>query len=163
MPAISTMSNLVCSIVCQESNFLCTGWACHFLLPGPDTRKTILKRYINSEKISSFYEEILEKDRTKKINIQLHDECCIVWPLLAGEMVHADQNSACESRNKIIAKLQGVLPNSYVISSSGCTSNDLMYFNTAGCRVFGMRYAEKLLSLPAYEKIKKTDTQPVAP
>jgi hypothetical protein len=88
-----------------------------------------------------------------------------VWPLLAGEMVHAGQNGTCAGRNKIIAKLLNTLPNSYVISSSSCMSNDRMHFNTAGCRVFGKRYAEKMLSLPGYKITdpKQPITQPKVP
>ena len=63
------------------------------------------------------------------------------WPnkpkevlLLAGELVGADQNGACASMNGIIDDLPKTIPNSYVISS-------------AGYRVLGTRYGEKMLSL----------------
>jgi hypothetical protein len=69
-------------------------------------------------------------------------------PLLAGELVNADQKGACASMNSIIAKLPGTIPNSHVISSKGCTSNrDQLHFNAAGYRELGKRYAEKMLSL----------------
>ena len=41
-------------------------------------------------------------------------------PLLAGEVVNADQHGACASMNKIIDELPKTIPNSYVISSAGC-------------------------------------------
>jgi len=54
--------------------------------------------------------------------------------------------------NEIIAELPKTLANSYVISSAGCThKGDRLHFNSAGCREFGKRYAEKMLSLLGYE------------
>jgi hypothetical protein len=72
-------------------------------------------------------------------------------PLLAGELVNADQGGACASMNKIIAKLPDVVPNAYVISSAGCTSSkDRLHFDAAGARKFGKRYGTKMLSLLGY-------------
>ncbi len=104
-------------------------------------------------KVKGIYDNLI-----KDLNLKAEDT-----PFLAGETVNADQGGACAGFNKIMAELPKTLPNSYVISSAGCTCNsDHMHFNSAGSREFGKRYAEKLLSLPAYEKIKKTDTQPAA-
>jgi alpha-L-fucosidase 2 len=81
-------------------------------------------------------------------------------PLLAGEVVNADQQGACASMNSIIAELPKTIPNSYVISSQGCTSRpDHLHFTAAGYRELGERYAEKMLSLLG-DKIKQADTQP---
>jgi len=69
-------------------------------------------------------------------------------PLLAGEVVDADQGGICASMNSIIARLPDTLPNSYVISSSGCTdAADNLHFNSAGYREIGKRYGMKMLSL----------------
>ena len=69
-------------------------------------------------------------------------------PLLAGETVNADQEGKCAGFNKIMAELPKTLPNSYVVSSAGCTCNsDHMHFNSAGSREFGKRYGEKMLSV----------------
>ena len=69
-------------------------------------------------------------------------------PLLAGETVHADQQGICAGMNAIIATLPQTLPNSYVISSAGCTDGpDNLHFNAAGYRELGKRYAEKMLEL----------------
>jgi hypothetical protein len=69
-------------------------------------------------------------------------------PLLAGEVVNADQGGVCASMNSIIATLPKTLSNSYVISSSKCTDGaDNLHFNAAGYREFGKRYASKMLSL----------------
>jgi len=80
-------------------------------------------------------------------------------PLLAGELVNADQGGACAAMNLIIAKLPEVIPNSYVISSSGCTASfDHMHFKAEGYRKLGTRYAVKMLSLMGYEV-----TEPASP
>lgn len=72
-------------------------------------------------------------------------------PLLAGELVDAEQGGACASMNSIIAKLPEVIPNSYVISSEGCASKfDHLHFTAEGYRIFGKRYGEKMLSLLGY-------------
>jgi len=73
-------------------------------------------------------------------------------PLLAGETVNADQEGVCAGMNSIIAKLPEVIPNAYVISSSGCSDGpDNLHFNSAGYRKFGIRYGIKMLSLLGYE------------
>ena len=77
-------------------------------------------------------------------------------PLLAGEVVGADQGGVCASMNSIIDKLPQTLPDSYVISSSGCTdASDNLHFNSAGYRELGKRYAVKMLSLLGYEVSEK--------
>jgi hypothetical protein len=69
-------------------------------------------------------------------------------PLLAGEVVNADQKGVCASMNAIIAELPKTIPNSHVISSAGCKSlPDRLHFNAAGYRELGKRYGEKMLSL----------------
>lgn len=73
-------------------------------------------------------------------------------PLLSGELVNADQQGVCAAFNKIMAELPNTLPNSYVVSSAGCTCNpDHMHFNSAGSREFGTRYGDKMLSLLGYK------------
>jgi hypothetical protein len=72
-------------------------------------------------------------------------------PLLAGEVVNADQGGVCASMNSIIAALPHTIPNSYVISSSGCTdSRDNLHFNAEGYRELGKRYAARMLSILGY-------------
>ena len=81
-------------------------------------------------------------------------------PFLSGETVNADQQGVCAGFNKIMAKLPETLPNSYVISSAGCTCNsDHMHFNPAGSREFGKRYGEKMLTVMGYP-IKQLDVTP---
>lgn len=73
-------------------------------------------------------------------------------PLLAGEVVHADQGGVCASMNNIIAKLPLTIPNAHVISSSGCAdAADNLHFNAEGYRELGRRYAVKMLTLLGYD------------
>jgi hypothetical protein len=72
-------------------------------------------------------------------------------PLLAGEVLYADQGGQCASMNSIIARLPDTLPNSYVISSSGCPGMDQWHFNSAGYRELGIRYAKTMLSIMGYD------------
>src|SRR6476469_3136608 len=82
-------------------------------------------------------------------------------PLLAGELVNADQNGACASMNRIIAELPKTIPTAHVISSAGLPCRpDRLHFTTAGYREFGKRYAEEMLSIMGY---KVTATQPSTP
>ena len=74
-------------------------------------------------------------------------------PLLAGEVVHAEQNGACASMNEIIATLPEVIPTAHVISSKGCPSAwDRLHFTAEGYRILGRRYAHKLLCVNYREK-----------
>lgn len=69
-------------------------------------------------------------------------------PLLAGEVVSADQQGVCSSMNEIIRTLPQVISNSYVISSAGCSAaEDKLHFNAEGYRELGKRYAQKVLAL----------------
>ena len=71
-------------------------------------------------------------------------------PLLAGEVVEAEQGGCCASMNSIIATLPDTIPTAHVISSHGCTAQDNAHFDSAGVRELGRRYAEKMLSLMGY-------------
>jgi alpha-L-fucosidase 2 len=69
-------------------------------------------------------------------------------PLLAGEVVGADQNGTCAAMNPIIAKLPETIPTAHVVSSKGCeASPDRVHFTAAGYREFGRRYAKAMLPL----------------
>lgn len=77
-------------------------------------------------------------------------------PLLAGELVGADQKGACASMNTIIDTLPQTIPNSHVISSQGCLGRpDNLHFTPAGYRELGKRYGEKMLSLLGYQPIAR--------
>lgn len=69
-------------------------------------------------------------------------------PLLAGELVSADQQGACASMNAIIAGLPETIPTAHVVSSAGCASRpDHLHFAPEGYRELGRRYAETMLPL----------------
>lgn len=69
-------------------------------------------------------------------------------PLLAGEVVGADQGGACASMNKIIATLPQTIPTAHVISSEGCPQRgDKLHFTAAGYRELGKRYGLQMLAL----------------
>ena len=94
------------------------------------------------EKVKGVYDHLI-----KDLNLNAE-----VVPLLAGEVVNADQHGACASMNRIIDELPKTIPNSYVISSAGCTAipPDHLHFDPAGYRELGKRYAEKMLLLLGY-------------
>lgn len=69
-------------------------------------------------------------------------------PLLAGEVVHAEQGGVCASHNAIVDRLPEVIPTAYVIPSAGCeVAHDNLHFSTAGYRALGKRYAAQMLAL----------------
>jgi hypothetical protein len=69
-------------------------------------------------------------------------------PLLAGEVVPADQGGVCASMNKIIDDLPKTIPTAHVVSATGCTDGpDNLHFNAEGYRELGRRYAAVMLPL----------------
>ncbi len=69
-------------------------------------------------------------------------------PLIAGEVVHAEQGGICAGMNMIIDKLPGTIPTAHVVSSKGCTvAKDHLHFDAAGYRELGKRYAAEVLPL----------------
>ncbi len=70
-------------------------------------------------------------------------------PLLAGEMLQQNQQGICYGMNDVIATLPHTLINSYVISSEGCTGNNIdgLHFSTEGARELGKRYGKQMYSL----------------
>lgn len=66
-------------------------------------------------------------------------------PILVGEMLSPGQ---CSGHNSVIAKMPSTVPTSYVISSANCGGqSDNLHFSSAGYRLLGQRYAEKMLTL----------------
>ena len=67
-------------------------------------------------------------------------------PLLAGEMVAAEQGGKCANHNAIIATLPRSIPKTIVVSSNGLSAaKDGLHFDSAGVREFGKRYADALM------------------
>ena len=74
-------------------------------------------------------------------------------PLVAGELVGADQKGACASMKKIIDDLPKTIPTAHVVSSDGCAGRpDHLHFTPAGYRELGKRYAETMLPLLGNKK-----------
>ena len=93
-------------------------------------------------KVKSVYENLL-----KDLNLKAKDV-----PLIAGEVVNADQKGACASMNNIIGTLPKTIPTAHVVSSAGCTSRpDHLHFTAAGYRELGTRYAQAMLPLLGYK------------
>lgn len=98
-----------------------------------------------------------DKDWTRKVKVvydNLLEDLGLnaeAVPLLAGEVVHADQNGVCASMNTIINTLPQTISNAHVISSAGCPAGaDRLHFNAEGYRMLGTRYAARMLSLLGY-------------
>lgn len=90
------------------------------------------------QKVKGVYDNLLQDLNLKPNSV----------PLLAGEMVNADQGGACASMNKIIATLPNTIPKAHVISSAGCLQRgDKLHFTAAGYRELGKRYGQQMLSL----------------
>jgi hypothetical protein len=89
-------------------------------------------------KVKGIYDNLLKDLDLKAENV----------PLLAGEVVNADQNGQCAGFNTILAELPKTVPTAHVISSKGCTAqSDRLHFNPAGYRELGKRYGLKMLDL----------------
>ncbi|TJZ53301.1 sialate O-acetylesterase [Sphingobacterium olei] len=69
-------------------------------------------------------------------------------PLLAGEMLSAEQGGKCASMNTIIQALPQTVRNAHIISSKDCEGvPDGLHFSPAGYRQLGKNYAYKMLQL----------------
>lgn len=90
-------------------------------------------------KIKIVYENLL-----KDLNLKAEDV-----PLLAGEVVAADQKGACAPMNYIINLLPKTIPTAHVVAAKGCTARepDHLHFSPEGYRELGRRYAETMLPL----------------
>ena len=98
-------------------------------------------------KVNAIYEDLL-----KDLNLKAEET-----PLLAGELVNADQDGACASMNTIIGQLPGTIPTAHVVPSAGCASRrDRLHFSPEGYRELGWRYGWEMLSLLGYQVAKAT-------
>jgi len=92
-------------------------------------------------KVKAIYKNLL-----KDLNLNAEET-----PLIAGELVNADQNGACAGMNKIIDDLPKTIPTAHVASSKGCAGRpDRLHFKPEGYRELGKRYADTLLPLLGY-------------
>ena len=93
-------------------------------------------------KVKAVYENLL-----RDLDLKAEDV-----PLIAGELMGADQKGACASMNEIIAGLPKIIPTAHVVSSSGCLGRpDHLHFTPEGYRELGKRYAETMLPLLGFK------------
>lgn len=84
-------------------------------------------------------------------------------PLIAGEVVSAEQGGACASMNAIIQQLPQTIPTAHVVSSKGCDAlPDHLHFTSGGYRELGKRYAEAMLPLLRNDRTKKASSEALA-
>lgn len=89
-------------------------------------------------KVKAIYENLLRDLELKAEDV----------PLLAGELMGAEQKGACASMNGIIAELPKIVPTAHIVSSQGCIGRpDRLHFTPEGYRQLGKRYAETMLPL----------------
>jgi hypothetical protein len=94
------------------------------------------------KKVKSIYDSLI-----KDLNLKAEEV-----PLIAGELMGADQKGSCSSMNRIIDTLPETIPTSHVVSSKGCIGRpDRLHFTPAGYRELGKRYAETTLPLLGYK------------
>jgi hypothetical protein len=94
------------------------------------------------QKVKNVYDHLLA-------DLNLNAE---MTPLLAGEVVNADQGGICAGMNTIIATLPQTIPTAHVISSAGCAdAADNLHFTAEGYRMLGKRYGAKMLALLGYK------------
>lgn len=88
------------------------------------------------EKVKLIYEALL-----KDLDLNAADV-----PLLAGEVVDAENMGVCSAHNTVIAKLPEVIPTAHVIHSNGCSAaSDNIHFTASSYRIMGKRYAYEAL------------------
>jgi hypothetical protein len=94
-------------------------------------------------KVKGIYQNLL-----KDLNLKAEEV-----PLLAGELVTAEEKGACSSMNAIIADLPNTIPTARVVSARGCKGRpDHLHFTAEGYRELGKRYAQVMLPLLGAKK-----------
>ena len=93
-------------------------------------------------KVKSIYDNLI-----KDLNLKAEEV-----PLLAGELMSADQKGACAGMNAIIDDLPKTIPTAHAVSAQGCAGRpDHLHFTPEGYRELGKRYAETMLPLLGYK------------
>ena len=70
-------------------------------------------------------------------------------PIFVGETEYANMGGGCSYHNTVVAKIPEVIPTGHVVSAEGIPGNgtDAWHFSAEGYRMFGKRYAEKVLEV----------------
>lgn len=89
-------------------------------------------------KVKKVYQQLL-----KDLNLRAENV-----PLLAGELLSAEEGGKCARMNSIIRTLPSTLPTAHIISSAGCRGiGDGLHFSPAGYRQLGKNYAGQMLKI----------------
>lgn len=90
-------------------------------------------------KVKVIYERLL-----KDLGLKAEDV-----PLIAGEVVAADQKGAAAPMNRIIDQLPKTIPTAHIVSAAGCEARppDHLHFTFEGYRELGRRYGAAMLPL----------------
>lgn len=88
-------------------------------------------------------------------------------PLVAGEVVNADQKGVCAGMNPIIATLPSLVPTAHIVSSAGCAAaGDHLHYSADGYRMIGRRFAATVLRAHGVtdkaEAIERSEAQRMA-
>ncbi len=90
-------------------------------------------------------------DKVKKVYENLLNDLDLkadAVPLLAGELLSAEEGGKCASMNSIIQTLPSTLATAHVVSSARCQGiGDGLHFSPAGYRQLGKNYATCMLGL----------------
>ena len=80
-------------------------------------------------------------------------------PLLVGELLNDDNQGLGKDRNSELPKIKELVPNTYVVSSKGCTvvdasidpdkagNNRYLHFSSEGYRELGRHYAQTMINI----------------
>lgn len=96
-------------------------------------------------------------------------------PLLVGELLDDNNQGLGVDRNPDLSKIKELVPNTYVVSSEGCTvvdasidpdkggNNRYLHFSSEGYRELGRHYAQTMLSVLAGQKPDEPEEEPIGP
>ena len=70
-------------------------------------------------------------------------------PIFVGETEYEEMGGGCSWHNHVVAKIPEVIPTGHVVSAKDIPGNgtDPWHFSAEGYRIFGKRYAEKVLDV----------------
>lgn len=120
------------------------------------------------------------KNKVKEIVEDLKQDLALDdVPFLAGELLHEAGGGCCYSHNPEVNKLPTLINNAHIISAQELKGADNAHFTHASYKIFGQRYANKMIELlyhskaaraliknshiDAYQESKKYGTTPEKP
>ena len=80
-------------------------------------------------------------------------------PIFVGETEYENMGGGCSWHNHVVAKIPDVIPTGHVVSAEGIPGNgtDPWHFSAEGYRIFGRRYAEKVLDVMNHPELYTKD------